>query len=103
MGPQFATVNRRSWLSILLRYFSGAGFATSRHVWRFRFENRAHSLPVERQMQSVFLRELRDLSFSIHLVYRPDALQFFLSNRAVMDSMSDFQLPLDLLGKNFHR
>jgi len=34
----------------------------------FLFEGRAHSLPVERQMQSVLLRELRDLSFSIHFV-----------------------------------
>jgi hypothetical protein len=59
------------------------------------FENGAHSVPVERQMQSVILCEPRDLSFSINLGWRLDALQFFLRNRAVMgDSVSVFNLRL---------
>ena len=64
-------------------------------------------MAVECQLESVIFRELRDLCFSIHLVYRPDALHFFLPDRAVMDSISDsishFELMLDLLSQSFHR
>ena len=76
-------------------------------VGPFGFEDCAHSVAVECQLESMIFRELRDFVFSIHLVDRPDPLQFFLSNRAVMDSISDsisnVQLILDLLSQSSHR
>ena len=47
-------------------------------------EYRAHSLSIEPQTESVFLRKLSDLFFPIFLVYRPNAFQLPVLNQAVL-------------------
>jgi hypothetical protein len=47
-------------------------------------EDGAHSLLIESQTESIFLRKLGYLFFSILLVYRPNLLQVLLVNPAVL-------------------
>jgi hypothetical protein len=51
--------------------------------WPF-VEYCAHSLSIEPQTESIFLRKLRDFFFSIFLVYGPNAFQVVLVNQAVL-------------------
>lgn len=51
---------------------------------RFFVENHAQPVAVESQTESVFLRELRDFCLAILLIWRPEAFQLLLVNRAVL-------------------
>src|SRR5262249_8451602 len=65
------------------------GMATSRLRALLRrpfVEYGAHSLAIEPETESVFLRKFRDLFFPIFLVYRPDAFQVLFVNHAVPPS-----------------
>jgi hypothetical protein len=51
---------------------------------RFFIENHAQPLAVEPHTESVVLRELRNLSLSIFLAWRPEPFQLILINSAVL-------------------
>ena len=69
----------------------------------FLDEDGTQPVLVETQMESVFVRKLRDLFLAILLVYRPDALQFILVNSALREFASlQLQIVSDLFGENFH-
>src|SRR5262249_24416262 len=51
--------------------------------WPF-VEDAAHTLLIEPQTESVFLRKLGDLLLSIFLIYGPNPFQFLVANHAVL-------------------
>jgi hypothetical protein len=67
--------------------------------WPF-VEYCAHSLSIEPQTESIFLRKLRDFFFSIFLVYGPNAFQVVLVNQAVLPHAT--HLSFDLFRERFH-
>ena len=58
------------------------------HRASFFLEDRAKTLLVETQLESVRLRELLNFRFTIFLIQRPDALQLIFINSAVPVSFS---------------
>jgi hypothetical protein len=64
-------------------------------------EDGTQSLAIESETESVFLCKLRDLSFPIFLVHRPQSFQVLLVNRAVLPLA--MHLAFDLSGEHFHR
>ena len=69
--------------------------------WRPFVEDCAHSQPIEPETESVFLCKLSDLCFSIRLVWRPNANQLMLINRALVPFASS-QLAFDQRREGFH-
>jgi hypothetical protein len=66
-------------------------------------EDGTKPLLVETQLESVLVRKLSDLLFSIYLIYRPEPLQIGLVDRAVSELCSfGFQLTTNSLRKPFH-
>jgi hypothetical protein len=77
-------------------------FPKQRYRRRFRLNNLedcAHSL-IEFQSETVFLRKLLDLRFSIFFVERPEALQVRLVNSAMLP-FAELQFAFDLACERF--
>jgi hypothetical protein len=68
---------------------------------RLFFKDRADSIPIINQSESVLLAKLLDCRLSIVHVYRPKPLQVLLVNGAVSPSVSLY-LFVDLFRKSFH-
>jgi len=78
---------------------SPASFA----IWPRPFvEDGAHSLAVEPQTESIFLRKLGDFCLSVFLVQWPDAFQVSLVNSAMRPRFA-MHLAFDLFRERFHR